>query len=202
MLFSYSTFSTCVSAGWQLSIGDQTIAGWGISAGYALAAVLAVIVLCKAPFAPVHNGREQLLWLLIAGLMAAIAINKQLDLQTLVLTAGRCLAKEQGWYESRRLVQRDFIFLLMGIAGLIGVAIIWLLRGIVRHNWVALIGLSVLAIFIVIRAGHLFHIFMPEHQLADKLVHLFTTSLEALSPILIIGAAAVLLRNRGAEEQI
>lgn len=195
MALSDTVFSQCVSAGWQLSIGDPTFLGWALFAAYALAAVLAGMVLYTSPFALAHCKREQLLWGLIAGLMAAIALNKQLDLQTLILTAGRCLGKEQGWYEERRLVQRDFILVLTGLAALTGGGTIWLLRGIVRDNLTALLGLAALATFVVIRGGHLFHIFEPEQELADYLVHLLTSVLEALGPILVILAAWMVLRK-------
>jgi hypothetical protein len=195
MAFSCSNFSGCVSEDWQLSIGDPSFMGWAIATTYALAAVLAVIVLRRAPFAPGHSSRERFLWVLIAGLMTAIALNKQLDLQTLTLTAGRCLSKEQGWYEDRRLVQRDFILVLIALATVVGGGIIWLLRGIVRHNLTALIGLAALAVFIVVRGGHFFHIFIPKKELEDQLVHLLTASLEVLSPILIIMAAWRLFRQ-------
>jgi hypothetical protein len=194
MAFSYTDFSICVSDRWQLSIGDPNIAGWAICAAYAVAAALAVIVLRTAPFAPAHHRRERILWALIAALMAALALNKQLDLQTLILTAGRCLSQEQGWYDSRRLVQRDFIFVLIALAVLTGAAMIWLLRGIMRHNLIALLGLAALAGFVLIRGGHLFHIFVPEQMLADILLHDTTSALEVLSPILIIVAAWWLLR--------
>jgi hypothetical protein len=189
MAFSYSNFSACVSKGWQFSIGDPTAIGWGVCGLYVLAAILALRVQRAAAMAANHQGRERLLWGLIAGLMIIIALNKQLDFQTLILTAGRCLAKEQGWYEDRRLVQRDFILALTTLATLTGLALIWLLRGIVRHNLTALLGLCVLAGFIVIKGGHVFHIFEPEQELADYLLHVVTTILEGLSPLLIIVAA-------------
>ena len=195
MAFSYPAFSACVADRWQLVVGDPNVPGWAICAAYALAAALAVVVLRTAPFAPAHHRREKILWALIAGLMAALALNKQLDLQTLILTAGRCLSQEQGWYDSRRLVQHDFILVLIGSAALAGAAMIWLLRGIIRHNLVALIGLAALAGFVVIRGGHLFHMFVPEQMSADLLLHDLTSTLEVLSPVLIILSAWWLLRQ-------
>lgn len=195
MAFSYPAFSTCVASRWQLAIGDPNIPGWTICAAYGLAAALAVVVLRATPFAPAHRGREKILWALIAGLMTVLALNKQLDLQSLILAAGRCLSQEQGWYDNRRLVQRDFILVLIGLAALAGAAMIWLLRGIIRHNLVALMGLAALAGFVVIRGGHLFHMFVPEQMSADILLHDLTSALEVLSPVLIILAARGLLRQ-------
>ena len=195
MAFFYPIFSACVLDGWHLAIGDPNITGWAIFAAYILAAVLAAIVLQASPFEPLRQRRERILWALIASLMAALALNKQLDLQSLMLAVGRCLAQEQGWYEDRRLVQRDFIFVLIAVAAIGGAAIIWLLRGIVRHNLIALLGLACLAGFVLIRGGHIFHIFVPEQMSADILLHDATSALEVLSPVLIIVAAWWLLRQ-------
>lgn len=195
MAFSYTDFSTCVSERWQLAVGDPNITGWAICAAYVFASILAVIVLRAAPFDTAHRRRERILWTLIAGLMATLALNKQLDLQTLILAAGRCLAQEQGWYDSRRLIQRDFIFGLIALSVVTGAAVVWLLRGIMRHNLIALSGLAALAGFVSLRGGHLFHIFIPEHLSADVFLHEATSVLEMLSPVLIIVAACWILRQ-------
>lgn len=193
MAFSYPAFMACVQDRWQLGIGDPNIIGWAICAAYVLAAALALIVLQARPFAQDHHRRESILWALMAGLMAALALNKQLDLQTLILTAGRCLSQEQGWYDDRRLVQRDFIFALIMGAAIGAAGIGWLLRGIVRHNLMVLLGLAALAGFVLLRGGHLFHIFVPEQMVADTLLHDLTSTLEVLGPLLIIAAAWRLL---------
>jgi len=195
MAFYYSTFSICLSTNWQLSIGDPTITGWAICAVYALAAVLAILVLCRVPFQPSHQQREQLFWVLIAGLMTAVAVNKQLDLQTLILTAGRCLSQEQGWYEDRRLVQRDFILALIALATVWGAAMVWLLRGLMHRTLMPLLGLVALSGFVVIKGGYIFHLFVPDQYLADYLLHIVTSLLELLGPTLIIASAALLLRK-------
>ena len=183
-------------------MGDPTAVGWGVCGLYVLAAALAIKVRRAAATAASNQGHEHLLWGLIAGLMMAIALNKQLDFQTLILTAGRCLAKEQGWYDDRRLVQRDFILALIALTTLTGAALIWLLRGIVYRNLTALLGLGVLVAFVVIRGGHMFHIFEPEQELADYLMHLLTSILEVLSPLLIIAAAVILIRSRPLKERV
>ena len=195
MAFFYPIFSACVLDGWHLAIGDPNITGWAIFAAYILAAVLAAIVLQASPFEPLRQRRERILWALIASLMAALALNKQLDLQSLMLAVGRCLAQEQGWYDNRRLVQRDFIFALIAVAAVGALAMIWLLRGIMRHNMMALMGLAALAGFVLIRGGRLFHIFVPDQLALDILLHGLTSALEVLSPLLIILSAWGLLRQ-------
>lgn len=194
MAFSYDAFSACVTDRWQLVIGDPNPTGWAIAATYALAAAAAMIVLRRAPFDPVHRRQAQVLWGMIALLMTALALNKQLDLQSLMTALGRCLAQEQGWYVNRRIVQRDFIFGLIALAALIGAAMFWMLRGMILQNLLPLLGLAALAGFVLIRAGHLLHIFVPDQIAADYLLHDLTSILEVLCPALIIAAAWRILR--------
>lgn len=196
MTFSYDRFSTCVSDRWHLVIGDPNIAGWAVFAAYALAFATAVIVLRRVAFDHPHRRQTQALWGLIALLMAALAVNKQLDLQSLLTALGRCLAQEQGWYENRRIVQRDFIFGLIVLAALTGMGMFWMLRGTVRQNLLALSGLAALTGFVLIRAGHFLHIFVPDQGSADILLHSLTTTLEVLCPVLIITASWHLLQPR------
>ena len=194
MAFSYEAFSACVSDRWQFVIGDPNLTGWAVAATYAIAAATAVMVLLRRPFDPVQSRQLAMLWGLIAVLMTVLALNKQLDLQSLMTALGRCLAQEQGWYENRRLVQRDFILGLIAAAVLISVAMFWILRGIIRQNLLVLAGLASLAGFILIRAGHLLHVFVPDQIFADLLLHRATSILEMACPVLIIIAAWRLLR--------
>ena len=194
MAFSYDAFSACVADRWQLVIGDPDLAGWAVTAAYACAAVCAVLVLRSTAFDPGHRRQRQALWGLIALLMAALALNKQLDLQSLITALGRCLAQEQGWYENRRMVQRDFIVGLIAAAALAGAAMFWMLRGTMRQNLLPLSGLAALAGFVLIRAGHLLHLFVPDQASTDFLLHELTSALEVLCPVLILAAARPLLR--------
>lgn len=192
--FSLDAFSACVADRWHLVIGDPGLTGWTVAATYALAAVAAVRVLRRAAFDPAHAHKMHALWGMIALLMAVLALNKQLDLQTLMTALGRCLAQEQGWYENRRLVQRDFIFGLVAVAALTGAALFWMLRGTVRRNLLPLSGLAALAGFVLIRAGHILHVVAPHQILADFLLHAAGSALEMLCPVLILIAAWRLLR--------
>ena len=194
MTFSYDAFSACVADRWQLVIGDPNLTGWAIAAAYAFAAAAAVMVLRLAAFDPAHRRQKQALWGLIALLMVALALNKQLDLQSLMTALGRCLAQEQGWYENRRMVQRDFIFGLIAVATLTGAGMYWMLRGTVSQNLLPLLGLAALASFVLIRAGHLLHTFVPDQMLADFLLHDMSSALEMLCPVVILAAAWRLLR--------
>ena len=51
------------------------------------------------------------LWFGLAAVLLVLGINKQLDLQTLLISLGRGIAIECGWYDSRRQIQIDFVLL-------------------------------------------------------------------------------------------
>jgi len=91
-------------------------------------------------------------------LLLALAINKQLDLQTFVTAVARCHAQLSGWYEQRREVQRLFIFAVAGgsVLGLVFLTVA--LRRLIGRVWLALVGLGFVCAFVAIRAAS-FHRF-------------------------------------------
>ena len=185
----------CISAGWSPGIGDPDLYGWLGVALYGLAAALAVLVAWRGPFPSGHHQRGAVLWLGIAMLMAFLALNKQLDLQSLLITVGRCLARDEGWYESRRLVQRDFI-MGMALATVLGAwATARLFGFLVRGDALLQAGLAAVAGFVLVRAMHLFHVLVPEDPTLDYLVHVLTTALELTGPTLLLAAEGRILRG-------
>jgi hypothetical protein len=93
------------------------------------------------------------LWLLIAVTMVLLGINKQLDLQTLLIEKVRNRAYANGWYSDRRRYQLDFIA-AMSFAGLLATAglVIWL-RRVFSRVYLAIGGLAMLVLFVTIRAA-------------------------------------------------
>ncbi|WP_199259201.1 hypothetical protein [Paracoccus binzhouensis] len=192
MFFGFSSFAAlcaCIARDWTPQIGDPEITGWLTVLSYLLCLFLAVKVLRRRP-----AGAARGLWLAIAGLMAALAVNKQLDLQTALTATGRCMARAQGWYDSRYLVQLAFIAgLVLGVA----VALLWAtkaLRGQMRRNGLALLGLAVLCGFVLVRAVGFHHV--------DRLLSLDFANLAfnfwfENAGLFLIAVNALLLLRRG-----
>ncbi|WP_323716585.1 hypothetical protein [Paracoccus aminovorans] len=158
MFFGFSSLSAlraCIARDWTPQIGDPEITGWLTVISYLICLVLAVMVLRRRP-----AGAARGLWLAIAGLMAFLGLNKQLDLQTALTATGRCMAHAQGWYDNRYLVQIAFIAgLVLGVL----IALVWAsraLRGHLRRNGLALLGLAVLCGFVLVRAVGFHHVDM------------------------------------------
>ncbi|MEQ8212350.1 MAG: hypothetical protein ABRQ35_00440 [Smithellaceae bacterium] len=95
---------------------------------------------------------EQGFWLLVIFILSIFGINKQLDFQVLLVEIGRPIALKSGWYESRRIVQAVFAFVLTGIAGLFAVMMLFLIRRHWRNNILALLGLLILCFYGIMEA--------------------------------------------------
>lgn len=144
---------------WSPSIGDPTVMGW--------LTVLAYFVCCYKSFC-VHKFserifnppmlRQQRLWLVIAGLMLALGINKQLDLQSFFTATARYLAFEQGWYQHRRELQEIFILTVASAGFVIMLTLIATYFKVIKVHIFAIVGICVLIVFILARATSFHHV--------------------------------------------
>ncbi|MDX8353118.1 isopropylmalate isomerase [Cognatiyoonia sp. IB215182] len=141
----------CVFSAWSPQIGDPTLIGWATVVAYALATVLALSVVAT------NSRRGRFFWVVVTGLLCLLAINKQLDLQSALTAAARCLAQAQGWYEDRRSVQVAFIFFVAAAALVLGLTLAWTMRRQLPQIWLALLGLCLLLGFVAIRAAGFHH---------------------------------------------
>ena len=138
---------------WRAGIGDPTIMGWLTVLAYFATACLA----WKASRGNFWRARIRAFWIGAALLLVFLGVNKQLDLQTAFTFMAKDFAKATGWYEDRRMVQGLFVagMALGGLAGMGG--LYWFYKDEWRRLWPALIGLSFLLTFIVIRAASFHH---------------------------------------------
>lgn len=151
---------TTIGDGWHPGIGDPTVMGW-----LTVVAYLGATYSCYRAFrASRLSGPDEerapmrALWLGLTVLMGFLAINKQLDLQSLMTEVGRNLAHEQGWYERRGEVQRAFIGTIGLLAVVCSVFLLRLARGPLARARLALVGACGLLAFIVIRAASFHHV--------------------------------------------
>jgi len=139
---------------WRPGIGDPTFIGW-----FTVFAYVGAAYLCwRAASNGLTSQKVRLFWIVLAGTLLALGINKQLDLQTELTFLGKDFAKATGWYEHRRPVQFVFITLigLGGVAGTIG--LFRYFRNELPRLWMALAGIGFLACFIVVRAASFHHV--------------------------------------------
>ncbi len=182
---------SCALDRWSPVIGDPTLMGWTTVAVYVLTAILALGVAARAPFPESSLQRERFFWAGLGLVLVALAVNKQLDLQSYLTAIGRCVAKLQGWYQSRRMVQAAFILALVATMA-IGAVI---LRGMMRKTTVgsrlAVVGLLMVLTFVAVRAVGFHHV---DALINVKVLHLrMNWVFELIGPIVIAAAGFWLL---------
>lgn len=147
--------ATCTSDHWQAKIGDPHLMGWITVLAYALTCALAFALRRRLPR---HPRGQRFFWSFMVVVLAFLAVNKQLDLQSLATAAARCTAKLQGWYAERRGVQVTAILSFIMLTGFYGLILLWIIRKAFWRNAVALLGLTAILAFVLVRAVGFHHV--------------------------------------------
>ena len=144
---------------WETRIGDPTFLGWATVVAYFATAGFCLYtarrVATRVP--GLRAGRQTRPWLMVALLLIALGINKQLDLQGLMIAAGRSVAERQGWYEGRRRVQLLFILVMLVLSASGFAAMLWVARRRLNEYGWLLAGTAAIIAFIVVRAVSFHH---------------------------------------------
>ncbi len=190
---------------WRPRIGDASFMGWLTVAAYGLTAVLCLMAALRqgpgsggskgAGGAGEGNGEarsQRRLWLGMSAVMFLLGINKQLDLQSLLTNIGRIVANRGGWYDQRRTIQFWFV-VAVGLASVAAfVFLVRKTRSIFRGRIWLLLGLSMLLLFVVMRAASFHHVgeFLEKRVLGLKmnwLLELGSIALVAVSAARVRG---------------
>lgn len=174
----------CAVGRWIGEIGDPGWSGWGIVALYIVAAALSLRAAAQAA------GRdERMFWLIAAGFLALYAANKELDVQTIFTSLGRCASKAEGWHDRRWIVQLA-VTAVLGVAAIGVVALAALrLRRLLARTGIAAAGLLLVAAYVVGRTAIINHV--------DRLAGLnlatlrLAWALEVPGPLLVIAGASL-----------
>jgi hypothetical protein len=169
---------------WRPRIGDASFMGWLTVAAYGLTAILCLMAALRqnsgsggskaAGVAAAEDKGARLqrrLWLGMSAVMFLLCLNKQLDLQSLLTNIGRIVANQGGWYERRRTIQFWFV-VAVGLASIAAfVFLAWKTRSVFRGRTFLLLGLSMLLLFVVMRAASFHHVgvFLERRVLGLKL---------------------------------
>jgi hypothetical protein len=139
---------------WHPQLDNPDVLGWSVVAAYLLAATACGWVAYKTDKGEPEAGR---IWCLLAVVLLFLGINKQLNLQTLLIVLGRRAALAGGWYERRRWAQAVFAaaFALLGLCSLGFFAAH--ARRFIAQNRLAFLGVLVLLSFVVLRASTINH---------------------------------------------
>jgi hypothetical protein len=142
---------------WEFQLDNPNLIGWTVVAFYVLAAIACAWAAIKA-----RRGAEGkwsiLAWWTFAVLLLFLGVNKQLNLQTLMIVLGRRAADAVGWYVYRRMVQAAFAFAFgLALAGA-GWVMFRTWKQFFSENALARCGLIILAVFVLIRASTIDHL--------------------------------------------
>ncbi|WP_342078260.1 isopropylmalate isomerase [Yoonia sp. SS1-5] len=193
-----NTIWNCALRTWQVGIGDPGVTGWVIVGLYLLVGLICFVAAGRTAFPWYTARREKFFWRALGLVLLALAVNKQLDLQSLLTASARCAAQLQGWYENRRVVQVAFIVAILAFMLLFALLLWTIVRGTLRRNGLALIGLIFVLGFVAVRA-------VGFHGM-DALINMrvqgvrVNWALEITGPVLILLAALINMR-RGAVDQ-
>ncbi len=136
---------------WLRTMGDPDLVDWISTFLYFAAAWR-----CQAAAAMCWESGQIPFWRCASYALIALGINKQLDLQTLLLAVGRYTAHVCGWYGSRRPAELAFLAVVL-IAGFsMFAAVVWHSRG-RQLRWLALAGFTLIGLFVAARAGRILH---------------------------------------------
>jgi ACR3 family arsenite efflux pump ArsB len=139
---------------WRPQLDNPNFLGWSVVAAYLLGAIFCGWVALKTGKLDSEGSK---IWWLLAVVLLFLGINKQLNLQTLMIVMGRRAAFAGGWYGHRRFVQVIFsaAFALLGLCLLVCFAAH--AKRFIERNRLAFAGVIVLLLFVVLRSSTINH---------------------------------------------
>lgn len=167
--------------------GDPTPLGWACSAAYVVAGIACVVVSKRRGGAPARNPTDSGVWLALGVLLVFLGINKEADLQTILVHFGRDTAHAWGLYRYKYYIGGTFfVAIVLG-----GTVVLWRTRGALRAFFrahpVALGGLLFIVLYTIIRFAAIVHL-GPAWFVGLEDVPAFV-ALEMVGSGLIFGAA-------------
>ena len=191
--------SVIVNGHWRPGIGDPTFMGWLITAAYLITSVFCGICAWRTDrISPIdRSGYHRVFWWSLAVIMLIMGMNKQLDLQSLLIVVIKQIAQNQKWYSKRHILQ---IWFAAGIAIFSMVLLIWLgwkLKRLWRQYGLAIIGIVLLIAFVIITIAHVHRMnqFLGL-QPGDRLIK----SIFEISGIVLVGISALMGIIRGSKQ--
>ncbi|WP_188149391.1 isopropylmalate isomerase [Teredinibacter waterburyi] len=186
---------------WSPQIGDPSVVGWLTVLAYLVAAVTATLVYTKynppalAQY-PVRLVKLRRFWLFVAITCMLLAINKQLDLQSLFTQLLRYSAAEHGWYSQRRHFQLLFIYSMVALSlvGVIGLTAYY--RTEMVFIATAIVGIGLLICFVLVRSASFHHVdFLINSTLLGAKVN-WLIELTGISLVIFNGTISLLASKR------
>lgn len=169
---------------WRPSIGDPGLIGWTITISYLAAAWFCVLAGRSEQFR-----RLRWFWFALAGLMFGLGLNTQLDLQVLLVQIGRMVARRDGWFQYRRMVQAVFVIGIAGVGIAVLAAAVYVIQGRWKQFGLSFLGTVLLLAFVVIRAADISHVSRMTDRIPEASI--WINFVLELSGIILVGLGAL-----------
>ncbi|MBN2530530.1 MAG: hypothetical protein JXR76_29355 [Deltaproteobacteria bacterium] len=149
---------------WEAKVGDPYLLAWLVVAAYLFAAFgcIACAIRAEQIFGRHKLNFHRTVWGGLGAVMLFLAINKQLDLQTLFTQIMKVLAKNWDIYELGRRSRKYFVFGLGLFSAGVMAWIMWNVRRQWRRYVILLLGVIFIVRFIIVRAGTFYGVRLPE----------------------------------------
>ena len=151
---------------WLARAGDYSFWSWVITFLYLIAISLSFYYVSRLK----EKKEQRFLWICISIFLLAMGINKQLDFQTLLIMVGRRVSWRFGIYRYRSLIQKTAAVIILGGVSVLGVVILIRIRSVIKESLTALLGVTILVFFALVRVGSFTHV----HRVISLVSHLFS----------------------------
>lgn len=141
---------------WQLQPNDPSIVAWLVTGGYLVAAGLGFHLSRRS----LRSGckEEGRCWLFLTLVAAALGINKELDLQTLLIELVRETLRPMGWHDLHRAVQRGLAALAMVVMAVFAWRWVRANGRFFRLRPLVAVGMVLVGAYVLLRVGSINHL--------------------------------------------
>lgn len=143
---------------WKPGINDPTVIGWVATIGYGLAAYFCLMRWFHSRRNHPEGRALSTTWLLLAVGLLLLGLNKQLDLQTLLVQSGRQTTIALGWFEERRKLQFTFALLFGTIVITLFAVSVRRYGNFFRKHLLATIGTGLILSYVLLRSASVNHL--------------------------------------------
>jgi hypothetical protein len=143
---------------WHLGVGDPTVLAWIVTAGYIFCALFSVRAALASTGKAGPTPHPAKPWWSLAAVAAVLGVNKQLDLQTLLIELARGATRTAGLYEVRRGVQKVFVVLIIAVVAVVAWRWVRVQRVFLARHRTLVAGVALIGLYTLLRMAAINHI--------------------------------------------
>ncbi len=137
---------------WLSRSGDHTFWSYVITFAYIVTFLMAFAYVRRVR----AEGKQYFLWICITVFLFLMGVNKQLDIQTLILMSGRWFVFDLGIRHYWRLFHYVFFYGLIGLFMIAGILVLIKTGRVMLRSLLSAAGVLLLLLFIIMRANYIY----------------------------------------------